>query len=172
MAHLLCASNRRSDFPFDVDRHCVRALAVPGDGSLLCRNGKTVSRHGKFLLFRRAVLSEPRQGLALCPPLEIHRWLGIAPLLLDLSGRDGRGHRNLRRLRGRNPLSELHERFQSGTCFYDAGCHLVHLWRGLHRSSRSEWFHGSEHRHQCDSDFSIDRLLGNGHRVSHEPRSR
>ena len=57
--------------------------------------------HRQFVLLRRAIVPEPRQGLALCAAGEVHRRLGLAPLLLDLSGSDGRRDRGLRRLPGR-----------------------------------------------------------------------
>ncbi len=44
---------------------------------------------------------------------EVHRRLGLASVLLDLSGRDGGRHGHPLRLPGRNALAELHERLQS-----------------------------------------------------------
>src|SRR5215831_5670292 len=110
MAYLLRTSNRGSHVSVDVDRDSVCSNLVFSDRDLLRGNGKTLSWYGKFLLFCGASLPESRQGLALCPPVEIHRGLGLALVLLDLSRRHGRGYRNLRWLCCRNTLSKLHER--------------------------------------------------------------
>ena len=107
--------HHRSHGAFDVDRDLHRLAALPGDGGLLCRNGQAVPRHGEFLLLRRTIVPEPRQGVALCAHFQVHRGLGLAPLLLDLSRGDGGHHGNLLRLPGGDPVAEFHERFQSRT---------------------------------------------------------
>ena len=54
-----------------------------------------------------AVVPESRKSLEVRAAVEVHRRLGLASLLLDLSRRDGGGYRNLRRLRRGNALAEL-----------------------------------------------------------------
>ncbi len=154
--------------PVDVDRDHFRSSAVPGHRSLLCGNGEAVSRNRQFVLFRRAVVPESRQGMAIRPAFEVHRGLGLASVLLDLSGRDGRGHRNFQRIHRRNALAEFHERFESRSDVHDAGRRSVHLRRGLHRASRREWLDGGQHCHQRDSDLRSDRVLRDGDRLPDE----
>ena len=62
--------------------------------------------------------------------VEVHRRLGLASVLLDLSGRDGRRDGRPVRISGRHALAELHERFASR-----AGVHGA----GGDRNSRSWW---------------------------------
>ena len=65
-------------------------LLVSGHGRLLRRDGQALSRHRQLVLLRGTIFSQSRQGVALCAPVEVHRRLGLAPLLLDLSRGDGR----------------------------------------------------------------------------------
>src|SRR5260370_38110163 len=55
------------DRPGNVDWYPVRHFPVPGNCSLLRRNGETVSRDRQFLLLCRAVIHQPSIRLALCP---------------------------------------------------------------------------------------------------------
>ena len=103
----------------------LRLAAVPGHGGLLCGNGEAVSGHRQFLLFRRTVVSEPRKGLAVRAAFEVHRRLGLASLLLDLSRRDGRRHGNFLRLPRRDALAELHERLQPRPDVHDGWWPIV-----------------------------------------------
>src|ERR1039457_5224305 len=73
----------------DVGGHLLRPAALPGYGRMLCGDGEALSRHGQLLLLRRAGVSQPRQGVALCAHFEVYRRLGLAPVLLDLSWCDG-----------------------------------------------------------------------------------
>ena len=95
-------------------------VAVSGDGGLLRGNGQALSRHRQFLLLRGAVVPESRQGLEVCAPVEVHRRLGLASLLLDLSGRDGGRHGNFLRLRRWHAVAQLHERVEPGTRVHEA----------------------------------------------------
>ena len=60
----------------DVDRHRVRPAALPGDRGLLRGNGQALPRNGQFVLLRRTVVSESRNGVAVCAAFEVHRRLG------------------------------------------------------------------------------------------------
>ncbi len=131
------------------------AKLYPGTGSSYYFAEQSFLNHDKAWRYR--------------PAFEVHRRLGLASLLLDLPRSDGRGDRNFLRLHGRNAVAELHERFEPGPDVHDAGRHRVLLRRGLHRAPRCEWLDGGEHRHQRDSDFRVDRVLRDGHRLSHEP---
>ena len=64
-------------------------LLCLGHRGVLCGDGEAVSGPGQLVLLRRAVVPQPRQSVALCPALQVHRRLGIASLLLDLSGSHG-----------------------------------------------------------------------------------
>ena len=98
--------------------HLRRAAALPGHRRCLRRDLQALSRHRLQLLLRRAGHALQGQGLQVCPHRQVHRRLGLAPLLLGLSRRDGGGHRHLLRLCGRLPLSQLHERLQSRAGFH------------------------------------------------------
>ncbi len=104
-----------------VDRNCDRASALSGHRGLLCGTGEALSRHRQFLLLCRAVVSESRKGLEIRAAFEVHRRLGLASLLLDLSGRDGGRDGRALRLSGRHALAGLHERVQSRAHVHDAG---------------------------------------------------
>ena len=119
LAHLLHSGDHRSDRARDVDRHLRRPAALSGHRRLLRGNGEALSRHRQLLLLRRAVVPQPRQGVEVCAALEVHRRLGLAPLLLDLSRRDGRRHGHPLRLPGGHALAELHERLQSWPGVHD-----------------------------------------------------
>ena len=125
---------------------------------------------GQFVLLRRTVVPQSRQGVALCAAFEVHRRLGLAPLLLDLSGRDGGRHGHPVRLPGRDALAELHERLQSRAGVHD----------GWSRScSPSAWptspTAASTARRRSTSPSTSSRsralagVLGDGARLSHEP---
>ena len=66
---------------------------VPGHRRLLRGDGQALSRHRQLLLLCRTVLPQSRQSMAVCPACQVHRRLGLASLLLDLSRRDGGCHR-------------------------------------------------------------------------------
>ena len=68
-----------------VGGHRPGPAALPGDRRMLRGDGQALSRHGQFVLLCRAVVSQPRDRLALRTRLEVHCRLGLAPLLLDLS---------------------------------------------------------------------------------------
>src|SRR5580704_18322804 len=109
--------------------------------------------------------------MALCTALQVHRWLGVAFVLLDLPRRDGCGYGNLLRLRGWHAVAELHECLQPRTGIHDGGCDSVYVWRGLYRTSRRHGVHGREYCDQRDPDIRADRICRYGDRLSDEPRT-
>ena len=94
-----------STAPGHVDRHLRRASAVSGDSCGLRRDLQALSRHRIELLLRGAGAAVEGQGVQVCAYREVHRRLGLSPLLLGVSRRDGGDHRHLCRIRGRLPVS-------------------------------------------------------------------
>ena len=107
--------------PADVGWDRPRALTMPGYRRLLRGNGQALPRHRQFVLLRGTVLPQSRESLAICPALEVHRRLGLASLLLDLSRRDGRRHGRPLRISGRHAMAKLHERVPSRARVHGAG---------------------------------------------------
>ena len=66
--------------------------ALSGHGRMLRGAGEALSRHRQLLLLRRTIVPQPRKSMEIRAAFEVHRRLGLAPLLLDLSGRDGGRH--------------------------------------------------------------------------------
>src|SRR4029077_495491 len=109
MADVRCPGRGGLDGTRHVDRHSLCYSALPGNGGVLRRTGQALSGHRQFVLLRRAVLSESRQALALRSAFEVHRRMGLSPVLLDLSGSDGGGYGDLLWLCGGNAVAERHE---------------------------------------------------------------
>ena len=169
MAHLLHSGHHGRHRAGDVARHLRRLAALFGDRGRLCRVIEALPGAGQLVLFRRTGLPQSRQGVALCPALEVHRGLGVAPLLLDLPRghgcRDGDHHR----LHRGDALAEFHERLQSGSGVHDGRWHCLLFWGGLHRLSRRDGLDGGQHRHQRHSDLRLAGVLCPGPRIPHEP---
>ena len=106
--------------PGYVAGHLRLPAALPGYCRLLCRDLQALPRHWIQLLLRRTGHALQRRGLQIRPYRQVRRRMGLAPLLLGLSRRDGGRHRCLRRLRGRLPVSHLHERLQPRTALHGA----------------------------------------------------
>ena len=102
-------------------------------------NLQALSRHRVELLLRGAGAAFQGQSLQVRPRRQVHCRLGLAPLLLGLSRRDGGRHRRVRRLCSRLPLSQLHERLQSRAGLHGAGggCSSRSSWHGSHRRARA-----------------------------------
>ena len=168
LANLRRPGNRRRDCAVDVGRHLFRAAALPGYRRLLRGDGEALSRHGQFVLLCRTVVSQPRHSVAVCSTFEVHRRLGLALVLLDLSRRDGWRHGSPRGLPRRNHLAELHERLQSRTHVHDGRGHRVLVRCRLHRPPRRERLDVGQHRHQRHPDQRAAGLLGDGSGLPHE----
>ncbi len=74
---------------------------------------------GSSYYFAEQAFSESRQGMEIRSPHEVHRRLGLSPLLLDLPGSDGRRHGSLLRLHHRHALAQFHERVQPWSDVHD-----------------------------------------------------
>ena len=105
----------------NVDWDFHRLVALSGDGSLLCRIGEALPWHRQFVLLCGAIVPESRQSLEVRAAFEVHRRLGLPPVLLDLSRSDGGGYRDFLRLSGGNAVAELHERLESRSDVHDGG---------------------------------------------------
>ena len=110
--------------------------------------------------------------LQVCPHRQVHRRLGLAPLLLGLSRRDGRHHRHLLRLYRRLPLSKHHERLQPRTSLHGAGRGRLLLLRRMDRLQGRRRFHRRQPRHQRHSDLGAGRLQRSRPRLSLQPPGR
>ena len=76
------------------------------------------------------------------------------------------------RLSGGDALAKLHERFSTRTGVHGAGCSCYRIRRGVYRLPGRERLDVGEHCHQRNSDLRADRVLGDGHRIPHEPSAR
>lgn len=102
----------------------------------------------------------------------VHRRMGFASLLLDLSRCHGSRHGRALRIPGRDHLAEFHERLNPGAGIYGAHRHLVLVRDRLHCAARRERVDLSKHRHQRNSDLSAAGVFSARPRLSDEPCSR
>ena len=126
---------------------------------------------GSSYYFAEQVIPESREGMALCAPDEIHRRLGLTPLLLDIPRCDGGSHGNILRLHRRDSVAEFYERLESRTDVHDARCHFVLLRGVLYRSPWCYRLNGRQHRDQRYPDIGPARVFRHGDRLSGEPRA-
>ena len=142
----------------------VRPDALPRDRRGLRGVIQALPRRRLQLLFRRAGLSVQEGSFQMGTPVEIRRRLGQPSLLLGLSGRDGRRHRDDRRLHdwpgrfsllGWQPLQRQH----SQPDFHVRILHLLRVWSFLYCLPRRGWIHRRRRRHQCHADHRAAHLL-------------
>src|SRR5579883_252508 len=154
-----------------VGGNCPCPASMSCNRRLLCGDGETVPRNREFLLLRRAVVFESRKGLEVCPNFEVHRGLGIASLLLDLSRGDVRRDGRAVRVSGGYAVAELHERFASWPGVHGAGGRGDLFCGGLHRLPRRRRRDIGEHRDQRYPDQRPVDFLRHGAELSHESSS-
>ena len=143
--------------------------ALPGNRGRLRRDFQALSRHRLQLLLRGAGAALEGQGLQVCPHRQVHRRLGLAPLLLGLSRRDGGRHRHLRWLCRRLPLSQLHERSQPGPGLHGTGCGRLLILRRVDRVEGRRRFDRRQPGDQRRADLRADRLQRAGAWLSRQP---
>ena len=174
MAHLLHPGNDGRCGPAvyrarDVGGHLCRAAALPGDSRGLRRDFEALSRHRVELLLRGAGHAVEGQGLQVCPHLEVRCGLGLAPLLLGLSRRDGGRHRRIRGLRGWVLLSKLHQRREPRAGLHGAGGCFVLVLRGVDCRQGRRRIDRRQHRHQRHSNISAAGVQRAGAGISRPP---
>src|ERR1700740_933048 len=150
---------------WDVVRYCLGTVALFRNRHLLCRAFQTLSRRGIIVLLRRTSFLVEVEGIQICPNRQVHGWVGQPSLLLDLSRRDGCGHRYPIRLPGGTAVSIGIQLRDPQSVTDDLILHCVPAIRCLDCAFRGQCIDRSESGNQCDSDLGTDRIYGDRDRL-------
>ena len=116
----------------DVVWYFGRASAVFGDGYCVRGTLETLSWSGFVIFFRRAGVSQQVKSIQIRPHRQVHRGLGESPLLLGLSGTDGRRDGAGRRLRAGPGLAGHFQPSRAKPSLHDRFLGPLFIWRGVH----------------------------------------